>query len=1078
MLTNPGKGSVLELALPANIQARTIWIGLENGVNNGYGDKAVSLAEVRVLRLLDNPAADTDGDGIPDGYEFSHGLKAGDSRDAQKDENSDGRSNLLKYMISLQPAGSSPMGYGIPGALTWEVWRNIAGAHVTDLTTNQAFYAPPSLRSLILSAEAPQNIGDNYGARLRGTVRAPVTGMYHFYVYGDDSCELWVGTTSSRFSKRKVAWFDGWTGVQQWTKYSTQTSVAIPLEAGLEYYIEVLHKEATGLDCVGIGWDYPGQVRQVIPASALKSVVADPRDANDNNLPDQWETDNGLTALPRPQGGEFGDPDQDGLSNLTEYQLNTNPQVPNGVDGFLSRDVWLGIGGTDITALTRSLKFLQPPDISGLNPGCESPVNFADNFGERLRGTVLAPKTGYYVFWVAGDDNVELWLSKDDRKFRKQMIAFLHGTGTGGYTALRAWDSFPTQRSAAIYLEQGKRYFIELLHKEAGGSDHASIAWQTPGGVREVIPAACLTSFLRDLADLDDDYLPDAWEVAYGLDPNDNGRINPRNGEFGDPDNDGLTNQQEYQLGTNPVLADTDGDGYSDGDEVLIYRTNPLVADLSIASTASASIAGLSNSAASGGVFAIGNGSLLSTDRRGWIEYNFTTSVAGISLFEVTGRARGDVLALEQLPLDVSMDGLSLGRFLLNSANGGPGIVKGLTPYLTAGLHTLRIFNANTLGRRSFEVDAVKIYPASGADVDGNGIADWENLRLSSDNVLLQLQGTSKTSPAFFEGLARFPARVTVTAGGSSVPVQQGVPRQWYADVPLDASGGIVALQASFDGGALVRTHQIAWEATNALQQGQIVIRKGDSLRLTAYPGDTPTTGTVTLDMGGGQILSTTSNVPLVRQFNQAGTWTIQASHQLNGQTVPDQATLTVIVKGADFGATFVVYANRPRLWALPGITAETVLQADPGIYFLEQPPTTGVRTFSVETPDAFNYKVLGRLSEGGPVLAQGMIASLNVSSTSMTDDTQVVYTYDNGDRLVRMGIVADNLPPGGYLKLDIFVTGVTFADGTRSKILRAADFDANGLAYVLFNYPAGQNTSVCHRLYVYDAQNNLIGQR
>jgi outer membrane protein OmpA-like peptidoglycan-associated protein/opacity protein-like surface antigen len=46
-----------------------------------------------------------------------------------------------------------------------------------------------------------------------------------------------------------------------------------------------------------------------------------------------------------------------------------------------------------------------------------------------------------------------------------------------------------------------------------------------------------------------------------------------------DDDNDGLTNAQERRLGTNPKVADTDGDGLSDGDEVKIYHTNPLRMD-------------------------------------------------------------------------------------------------------------------------------------------------------------------------------------------------------------------------------------------------------------------------------------------------------------------------------------------------------------------------------------------------------------------------------------------------------------------------------------------------------------------
>jgi len=46
-----------------------------------------------------------------------------------------------------------------------------------------------------------------------------------------------------------------------------------------------------------------------------------------------------------------------------------------------------------------------------------------------------------------------------------------------------------------------------------------------------------------------------------------------------DPDGDGLSNEQEKQIGTNPLVADTDNDGLNDGLEVNTYKTNPLVAD-------------------------------------------------------------------------------------------------------------------------------------------------------------------------------------------------------------------------------------------------------------------------------------------------------------------------------------------------------------------------------------------------------------------------------------------------------------------------------------------------------------------
>jgi outer membrane protein OmpA-like peptidoglycan-associated protein len=46
-----------------------------------------------------------------------------------------------------------------------------------------------------------------------------------------------------------------------------------------------------------------------------------------------------------------------------------------------------------------------------------------------------------------------------------------------------------------------------------------------------------------------------------------------------DSDGDGLTNNEEKQIGTDPHNPDTDGDGLKDGEEVKIYRTNPLNPD-------------------------------------------------------------------------------------------------------------------------------------------------------------------------------------------------------------------------------------------------------------------------------------------------------------------------------------------------------------------------------------------------------------------------------------------------------------------------------------------------------------------
>jgi hypothetical protein len=69
--------------------------------------------------------------------------------------------------------------------------------------------------------------------------------------------------------------------------------------------------------------------------------------------------------------------------------------------------------------------------------------------------------------------------------------------------------------------------------------------------------------------DTDCDGLPDAWELAHGLDPRWAGDA------LLDLDGDGLNNAEEYAYGTDPRNRDTDGDGYSDGDEALA-GFNPL----------------------------------------------------------------------------------------------------------------------------------------------------------------------------------------------------------------------------------------------------------------------------------------------------------------------------------------------------------------------------------------------------------------------------------------------------------------------------------------------------------------------
>jgi subtilisin family serine protease len=97
----------------------------------------------------------------------------------------------------------------------------------------------------------------------------------------------------------------------------------------------------------------------------------------------------------------------------------------------------------------------------------------------------------------------------------------------------------------------------------------------TPAQLRAALPAAVKdvnttgfdyrTGSGRISLDADGDGLNHDLELSYGTSPT-----------LADTDGDGLTDSQEIQLyGTSPTLADTDGDGLTDGQEVLVYSTNP-----------------------------------------------------------------------------------------------------------------------------------------------------------------------------------------------------------------------------------------------------------------------------------------------------------------------------------------------------------------------------------------------------------------------------------------------------------------------------------------------------------------------
>jgi hypothetical protein len=76
-----------------------------------------------------------------------------------------------------------------------------------------------------------------------------------------------------------------------------------------------------------------------------------------------------------------------------------------------------------LSDLTNRPAFPNNPSGSNYVTSFEAPVDWADNYGTRMRGYVVPPTAGPYTFWISSDDNSILYLSDDETSSRKAAIA-------------------------------------------------------------------------------------------------------------------------------------------------------------------------------------------------------------------------------------------------------------------------------------------------------------------------------------------------------------------------------------------------------------------------------------------------------------------------------------------------------------------------------------------------------------------------------------------------------------------------------------------------------------------------------
>ena len=299
-----------------------------------------------------------------------------------------------------------------------------------------------------------------------------------------------------------IASVSGATKFREYTKYASQQSAGIPLQAGRKYYIEALHNEGTGNDFISVGWKLPdGTLERPIAGNRLipmglitenKQPVVNITSPADNSTyasgatikisASASDSDGTVYSVTFKQNGvtlseDFSAPyeyswtnvpsgsyqivavvrDDKGTINSDQVNVTVNSGAQCTSSGKIYREIWTGITGTSVSSIPVNIA----PDRIVELTSFSTPTYYANDYGSRIRGYLCVPVSGAFTFYIASDDNSELWLSSNEDPANKIKIAYLDGAVPPG-----AYGNKPSQKSAPVNLLGGHRYYIEALQKE------------------------------------------------------------------------------------------------------------------------------------------------------------------------------------------------------------------------------------------------------------------------------------------------------------------------------------------------------------------------------------------------------------------------------------------------------------------------------------------------------------------------------------------------------------------------------------------------------------------------------------
>jgi hypothetical protein len=1012
--------------------------------------------------------ADTSGDGLPDGWLVEHGFDPRDPGLAMRDTDGDGLSNADEYQFGFDPNDglADNDGDGLPDAEEIYLFGTSPLAVDTDGDgTNDAYLCQHldgtntthrsgqwTAVSSMLAALA------NHHMRAEYTVPVAEAGMYRL-AFGIANVHAQpVAGASFRFliliDGIPVRWVTS-------PPFSLQPS-ALSLSLTTPWL-------TTGEHTIRLAWldNYAAGKLLGIDSVTLQRVDGADNDFSGSADWEEWILDQGH------------DTDGDGLADRDELPLGLNPLAFDTDGDVLGDGEELNRFGSDPLVPDSDTNGVPDAVLLATRKGSATSyrkVSHITNVWKEDGDILYNPKSGILISYDFTVTNAGMHLIAFDLRNRLadppdnylfQIQVSVNGRALATCNVRADLDRPGTGRFITPWLTPGTHTIsLKWLNDQDANGRYTTIAveeirlyaFDAPDADGDGIQD-WQASALQSAGDTDGDGIGDYLEVTvHGTSP-----------VLKDSDGDGIDDNVEIALGLDPTRTDTDGDGVTDWQELNETLTDPLIAEFDGSVIAVDQVNG-ADRVSQAGAWRTDDTAVVAHYRRGQVEYQMTCATGDIHFLEIrAAHLWVESTCFPQTPVDTSdlliyIDDDYIGKRKVISLDGVPARIGVFTPWLAPGAHTVRLCWENTNRRLQLRIEELALLQLGGFDTDGNGVRDWVETYLSNLTSLAPVPATSVVSPVCIEGAARFVRLVSVAAqsGATNAPaVHPSITGRWYSNLAL-APTGTTPIAVSFQNGALTRHATVTWTPLNLLATGgNLMIRQGDSLKLTATPVGA-TNGVVTIGVGNTGY-TTDVSAPVIVEFPQAGNYVISGTYVDNQQQqATGQITLSVI--GAAFPTNPpACMIGETRNWNCPALPAQAIVQSDSTVNLSRSGQTLGIRMTKVNR----DHYVIARLGQNGPIMARQKLDGFWIQA-AVDGYVRVVEKFGTY-QIWEQNLVTKHLPPSVDLEISIFIGGVTFADDmTTTRWIGVPDLDSIGEYNFQLLHPNSVSASACHRIKAY----------